>query len=77
MTITTVFLNNGSQAVRRLGDARLAPEVKHVDVRVHGQERIVSPVRCSWDSFFSERSLASEDLTAERGSQEQTDREAL
>jgi antitoxin VapB len=77
MTVTTVFLNNGTQAVRLLGDARLAPEVKHVEVRVHGQERIISPVGCNWDSFFSERPLASEDFMAERGSQEQSAREAL
>ena len=77
MTITTVVLNNGTQAVRLLGDARLAPEVKYVEVRVHGQERIISPVGCRWDSFFSERSPASEDFMAERGSQEQAEREAL
>lgn len=77
MSTTTVFLSNRTQAVRLPADVRLPPEVKHVDVRVHGQERIISPVGCTWDSFFSDSPLPTDDYMSERASQNQAEREAL
>ena len=77
MSISTVFISNRTQAVRLPADVRLPPDVKHVDVRVHGQERIISPVGRTWDSFFADGPLASEDFLTERATQAQAEREAL
>lgn len=52
MSITTVFTNNPSQAVRLPADARLPEGVKKVQVRARGMDRIISPVGHTWDAFF-------------------------
>ena len=52
MTITTVFTNNRSQAVRLPADVRLPEGVKKVEVRAKGADRIISPVGQTWDQFF-------------------------
>ena len=44
MSITTVFTNNRSQAIRLPSDLRLPEGVKKVEVRARGAERIISPV---------------------------------
>ena len=41
---SSVFISNRKQAVRLPADVRLPPDVKRVDVRVRGHERIISPV---------------------------------
>jgi antitoxin VapB len=51
MSITTVFTNNRSQAVRLSADARLPEGVKKVQVRARGMDRIISPVGHTWDAF--------------------------
>ena len=43
ISITTVFTNNRSQAVRLPAEARLPDEVKKVIVRIRGRERIITP----------------------------------
>lgn len=55
MSITTVFTNNRSQAVRLPADVRLPEGVKKVQVRARGMDRIISPVGHTWDEFFFER----------------------
>jgi antitoxin VapB len=77
MTTTTVFISNRTQAVRLPAEVRLPADVKRVDVRVRGQERIISPIDHTWDSFFQGGPAASEDFMAERASQEQAEREGL
>ena len=77
MTTTTVFTSNRTQAVRLPADVRLPPEVKRVDVRMRGQERIIAPVGHTWDSFFLEGPAATDDFMAQRASQEQAERESL
>ena len=77
MTASTVFISNRTQAVRLPADVRLPPEVKRVDVRVRGQERIISPAGHAWDSFFLDGPVASDDFMAERASQEQAGREGF
>jgi antitoxin VapB len=77
MSITTVFTNNRSQAVRLPADVRLPDGVKKVQVRARGQDRIISPVGHSWDSFFLNGPMASDDFVVERAPQEQAEREAL
>ena len=77
MTTSTVFTNNRSQAVRLPADMRLPPDVKRVDIRAHGVERIIAPVGRSWDSFFIDGPQVADDFMETRASQEQQEREAL
>jgi len=77
MSITTVFTNNRSQAVRLPADARFPEGVKKVRVRARGQDRIISPVGHSWDSFFLNGPQASDDFMVERADQVQGEREAF
>lgn len=77
MVASTVFINNRSQAVRFPAELRLPPDVKHVDVRARGHERIIAPMDRSWDSFFVDGPLVTDDFMTERGAQNQPDRDAL
>lgn len=77
MAISTIFINNRSQAVRLPAELRLPDHVKKVDVRACGNERIISPVGQKWDSFFLNGPVVSDDFMAERAAQTQTDREDL
>ena len=77
MTTTTVFTNNRTQAVRLPADVRFPESVKKVDVRARGAERIITPVGQTWDSFFIDGPVASDDFLAERATQTQAAREAL
>ena len=77
MSITSVFTNNRSQAVRLPADMRLPEGVKKVQVRARGVERIIAPIGHTWDEFFLNGPRASDDFLAERATQEQADRDAL
>ncbi len=77
MSITSVFTNNRSQAVRLPAELRLPESVKKVDVRARGNERIISPVGHTWDQFFMNGPTVSDDFMSERATQQQADREAL
>ena len=77
MSIGSVFVNNRTQAVRLPADTRFPEEVKKVNVRVVGRDRILSPVESTWDSFFLSEESVTEDFMTERPSQEQPDREAF
>lgn len=77
MSITSVFTNNRSQAVRLPADLRLPEGVKKVQVRSRGVDRIISPVGHSWDEFFLKGPVASEDFMDRRASQQQAEREAF
>lgn len=77
MSITTVFTNNRSQAVRLPADARLPEGVKKVQVRARGMDRIISPIGHTWDAFFLTGPQASDDFMAERAAQEQMERETF
>ena len=77
MTTTTVFTNNRSQAVRLPADVRLPDDVRRVEIRVRGHERIIAPAGHAWDSFFHDSPAVPEDFIPERASQAQLDREAL
>ena len=77
MTVTTVFTNNSSQAVRLPADVRLPDDVKKVEVRARGADRIISPVGQTWDQFFMSGPMVSDDFLPERASQTQAEREAL
>ena len=77
MSIGTVFVNNRTQAVRLPLDVRLPEGVQKVKIRVRGQERIIAPVDQTWDTFFLEGPVVSDDFLTERASQGQSDRDAL
>jgi antitoxin VapB len=77
MKVSTVFSNNRTQAVRLPAEMRFSDDVKQVEVRSLGVERIIAPVRHGWDSFFLDGPQVSEDFLSERASQEQGEREAL
>ena len=77
MSKGTVFKNNTTQAVRLPVEARFPDDVKTVNVRVVGNERILSPSQNSWDSFFLSEDDVTDDFMTERASQEQSPREAL
>lgn len=77
MTTTTVFTNNRSQAIRLPAELRLPDNVKSVNVRARGCERIIAPVGQTWDGFFLNRPQVAEDFMETRASQDQPEREAL
>ena len=79
MTISasTVLTNNRTQAVRLSAEARLPEGVKKVNVRVRGQERIITPVENTWDHFFKDCLHVSDEFMSERGEQKGVVRESF
>ena len=77
MTTSTVFINNRTQAVRLPAELRFADEIKQVNVRAVGNERIITPLTESWDSFFTSVPPVSADYMATRANQVQPPRETL
>jgi antitoxin VapB len=77
MSTGSVFVNNRTQAVRLPADTRFPENVKQVTVRIVGNDRVLSPVDNTWDSFFMSESSVTNDFLTERASQEQPEREAF
>jgi len=77
MSVGTVFINNRTQAVRLPLDVRLPEGVRKVEIRVWGHERIIAPLGQSWDSFFLDGPVVSDDFMPERASQTQQERETF
>ena len=77
MTVGTVFVNNRTQAVRLPLEVRFPEGVHKVEIRVKGQERIITPVGQTWDSFFLGGPRVSDDFLPERATQQQPERVAL
>ncbi len=77
MSTGSVFVNNRTQAVRMPADTRFPDDVKQVNVRIVGKDRVLSPVDSTWDSFFLSKKRVSDDFMEERASQEQSEREAF
>ena len=77
MSTGSVFLNNRTQAVRLPAETRFPAHVRQVNVRIKGNERILSPVENTWDSFFLSDSKAPDDFLTERAEQTETERESL
>ncbi len=68
MAITTVFNNNRGQAVHLPSELRFPDNVKRVKVRAVGNERIITPVDHTWDSFFLDGPKVSKDfMSGKRG----------
>ncbi len=77
MNFGSVFKNNRTQAVRLPAESRFPDNVKKVVVRVVGQDRILSPLTNTWDSFFLSEDGVTDDFMTERASQYQSERESL
>ncbi len=77
MSTGSVFVNNRTQAVRLPAETRFPENVKKVIVRVVGQDRVLSPIENTWDSFFLSEQRVTDDFMTERASQEQQEREAF
>jgi len=77
METGTVFKNNSTQAVRLPVDARFPDNVKKVSVRIVGQDRILTPIANTWDSFFLQGTPVTDDFMTERASQQQQERESF
>ncbi len=77
MATGSIFVNNRTQAVRLPVETRFPEGVKKVIVRVFGKDRVLSPVKNAWDSFFLSDEKVTSDFMTERASQEQQDREAF
>ena len=75
MSQGTIFTNNRTQNVRLPVELRFPENVKSVTVRAVGNERILSPVENSWDSFFFNSLSVSDDFLIERSEQRQSERE--
>ena len=71
----SIFINNRSQAVRLPAEMRFPNNVKKVNVRAVGKDRIISPIENTWDSFFLSDQSVTDDFMMERASQNQPDRE--
>ena len=77
MFIGTVFVTNRTQAVRLPLDVRLPEGIHKVEIRARGNERIIGPLGHTWDSFFLDGPIVSDDFLPERAHQQQSEREAL
>ena len=77
MSIASVFINNRTQAVRLPADMRLPDDVKRVQIRAVGRERVIAPLDGVWDSFFLSAPSVSDDFLSERASQLQDKRESF
>ena len=77
MATGSIFINNRTQSVRLPAETRFPDTVKKVTVRVLGQDRVLSPIENTWDSFFLSEERVSEDFMTKRAAQEQPEREAF
>ncbi len=57
---TKIFKSNRSQAVRLPKDIAFPESVKHVEITVIGNKRIISPVDQSWDDWFEAPRVSSD-----------------
>lgn len=77
MLTGSVFVSNKTQAVRLPVEARFPDDVKKVVIRIVGNERILTPVENTWDSFFLGDAQVSDDFMIERATQHQSERESF
>lgn len=70
MTNTTVFVYKRVLAVRLPAELRLPNDIKQVNVRALGNERIIAPQNETWDSFFQHPLAVSDDFMETRTPQD-------
>jgi antitoxin VapB len=66
IAITTVLTNKRGQVVRMPTEARLPDDVKLVMVQTRGSDRIITPIKNTWDSFFFNGPVITDDFLDER-----------
>ncbi len=71
----SIFIKNNTQAVELPDEARFPDGVTHVMVQVVGNDRILTPIEHSWDSFFLSDECVTDDFMNVRASQNQSERE--
>ena len=69
-----IITKEGKQFICLPEQAMFSAGTTEVEVRVNGQERVVSPVSERWDSFFLSTNTVSEDFLLERPSHDGEDR---
>ena len=74
---TSLFMDKRSQSVRLPVAMRFADNVKKINIRKVGQDRVLSPLSQTWDSFFLQTDRVSEDFMQTRETPQQAEREAL
>ncbi|MCL2892134.1 type II toxin-antitoxin system VapB family antitoxin [Brenneria tiliae] len=72
-----VFMSNRTQNVRLPVNLRFPDNVKEVTIRAKGMERIITPVRNTWDSFFLSGPEVTDDFLPERPEQISSERESF
>jgi antitoxin VapB len=65
MPIGTILTDSSGQTVLLPEEARFPDSVRAVEVRIVGNDRILTPVGSDWDSWFNGEGV-SEDFMAER-----------
>ncbi len=71
MSKGSVVTDSRSQIVRMPLEVRFPDNVKQVEIRVSGDDRILSPVKKSWDSFFLSKETVTDDFLSDRVNQAQ------
>lgn len=74
---TSLFMDKRSQSVRLPVAMRFADNVKKINIRKVGQDRVLSPLSQTWDSFFLQTDRVSEDFMQTRETPQQAEREEL
>lgn len=74
---TSLFMDKRSQSVRLPVSMRFADNVKKINIRKVGQDRVLSPLSQTWDSFFLQTDRVSEDFMQTRETPQQAEREDL
>ncbi|BEI36641.1 AbrB/MazE/SpoVT family DNA-binding domain-containing protein [Polynucleobacter sp. HIN7] len=62
IVITTIIDENGNQVIPLIGDACYPEALKRVVIRIHGNERIITPIEHTWDNFFLNGPVVSDDF---------------
>lgn len=73
---TTIFKNNKTQAVRLPKAVELPADIHKVTVIAIGNQRIITPVEESWDSWFDNKQCT-DDFMSERDQPADQLRESL
>jgi len=74
-TVTKLFRNNQTQAVRLPKDVAFPKEVSEVEILVAGEARVIVPKGGKWRWFFSRETRPSDDFMTERDQGEAEERD--
>ena len=66
IVIATVCTSKKSQIIEIPDEARLPDDLKKVSVGIRGHERTISPIEKTWDNFFLNGALVTDDFMDQR-----------